>query len=241
MHNREGGDPPSALKHNSDVWHEAFGETFFSDGTVREGNERCWEGDDDGFWRQNPFERGLMGANQCWFNLRERAHRSKKKWLDTVRLRARSPSSFRSIASNPSFRVGESTDPNFSPLGAAFGRLDDDAPVDNIICAGKIRRRQSFIQSDARATSNSLLEGLTTTRRRCGEQRPSMRSPLSRWNANFGEDEEKKRHKTRLWGFPKSYGLRPLNGSTLTHSGGTIDKDVTVYIRRLHPYPYPYP
>ena len=83
-HNREGGDPPSALKHNSDVWHEAFGETFFSDGTVREGEERCWEGD-DGFWRQKPFERGLMGANQCWFNLRERAHSSQKKWLDRKR------------------------------------------------------------------------------------------------------------------------------------------------------------
>ena len=79
------------------------------------------------------------------------------------------------------------------------------AEVDDIICAGKIQRLQSFKLSEARVTADSLLEGLTTstTCHRCGERRPSIKSPLSHWKeCQLWQRQGETWHKTRFWGFP---------------------------------------
>ena len=81
-----------------------------------------------------------------------------------------------------------------------FGRSDDDVCVDCHISEGELIHRSSSEPSVPGGISDLMLKGTSMTLRHCGERRPSMRSPLSRWSANFGDGAKKKRHKTRILG-----------------------------------------
>ena len=82
--------------------------------------------------------------------------------------------------------------------------------VDCYISKVELIHRRSSEPGTPGGYTASMLEGTPMTRCRCGERRHPMRSPLSRWNANFGEGREKKTAQNAFWGFPKSYGLHPL-------------------------------
>ena len=81
-----------------------------------------------------------------------------------------------------------------------FGRSDDDVCVDHYISEGELIHRSSSEPSVPGGIYDLMLKGTSMTLRHCGERRPSMRSPLSRWSANFGDGAKKKRHKTRILG-----------------------------------------
>ena len=86
------------------------------------------------------------------------------------------------------------------PRLISVGRSDDDVCVDHYISEGELIHRSSSEPSVPGGISDLMLKGTSMTLRHCGERRPSMRSPLSRWSANFGDGAKKKRHKTRILG-----------------------------------------